>query len=216
MKTYKFTVAENEQYGGLGFKPSWYPNGDPLSGMAVAHDILEHFAHDQGDAEGEFQALGAALFIRGDSGYFQRNGNVNSPEKHIGSDLSNIWQLHTDRDGRNNLRPCGVMCYHETMDQCRDVVKEGLKEFEEREQTEPSLRDCELIARWIAKGYKRAQSQRYAKHDSYTIAYSLFDPIAEQADKALKHAEEGMVLTVRVDFKALKVAVSCDYPQEEY
>jgi hypothetical protein len=214
MKRYTFDVAEHEEYGELGFKPSWYPNGDPLGGGAVAHDILEHFAHDQGDAEGEFQALGAALFIRGESGYFQRNGNVNSPEVHIGSGLAEIWSLHTDRDYRSTFRPCGVIQYPETMAQCREAVKSGLKEFAERELTEPSPRDCELIARWMGKGYKRAE-RRYKQHDSYSIAYSLFAPIEEAANNALKYAEAGMVLTVLVDFARLKVDVSCDYPGEE-
>jgi len=61
MKRYTFEVAEHEEYGSLGFKPSWYPKGDPLGGMAVAHDILEHFPKDDGSAEGEYMALGASL-----------------------------------------------------------------------------------------------------------------------------------------------------------
>ena len=67
MKVYTFKVEEHEEYGSLGFKPSWYPNGAPLGGMTAAHDILEHFPNDNGGAESEFLALGAALWIRGDA-----------------------------------------------------------------------------------------------------------------------------------------------------
>lgn len=50
MKTYVFTVKEHEEFGGLGLAPRWYPNGDPLGGMAAAH--VEHFPGDAGDTEG--------------------------------------------------------------------------------------------------------------------------------------------------------------------
>lgn len=214
MKTYTFSVKMHEEYGTLGYAPTWYPNGDPLSGMAVAHDILEHFPHDPGDAEGEFQAFGAGLFIRGDTGYFGRNGNMVPAEEHLASEIGMVWGYHTGRDNRTTLRPCGVMKYHETMDQCRKIALLGMGDFVERGEPIPSEKNIELIARWIARGYKRA-SIRYAKHDAYEIAYQLFEPIETQADALLKHADEGMVLTVHVDLSHLKVALDVDYPREE-
>lgn len=208
MRIYTFIVAKHEEYGTLGFRPSWYPAGDPLSGMAVAHDILEHFPKDTGTAEEEYQALGAALFIRGDSGYFGHNRGNRSPEENTAADLPMIWSI------QSYVKPCLLSRDQDLMTRTRNVITHFKKELEYMEQADnPDEEDLEHIARWIAKGYQRAK-KRYGTTRNENIAWGLFQPIEEQADTALKHAEEGMVLTVRVDFRrGLEHAtVDCDYP----
>jgi hypothetical protein len=207
-KRYKFTVAEHHEYGSLGFKPSWYPAGDPLGGLAVAHDILEHFPKDDGSAEGEYQALGSALWLRGDSGYFQSRGNVNPPEVHLASDFPMIWGI------QGYVKECPLVRDSELMETCREIVRLGVKNIqEESSTTPPSAIARENIARWMAKGYKRAQ-KRYKNVDAYTVSERLFRGIEESADKALGHAEQGMELVVSVDFKNLKFRSFLDYPEE--
>ncbi len=207
-KRYKFTVAEHREYGSLGFKPSWYPAGDPLGGVAVAHDILEHFPKDDGSAEGEYQALGAALWIRGDSGYFQSRGNANPPAAHLASDFPMIWRI------QGYVKECPLVRDTVLMAQCREIVRLGVKNIqEESSTTTPSAIAQENIARWIAKGYKRAQ-KRYKDVGSWTVAEMLFRGIQEAADKALTHAEQGMELVVSVDFKNLEFRSFLDYPEE--
>lgn len=218
MRTYRFTVKEHEEYGSMGFAPSWYPNGDPLGGMGVAHDILEHFPHDKGDAEGEYMATGAGLWIRGDTGYFTRNGNVNRAEVHLASEVLQTWDYLTRRDGRSTLRPCGLARNRnpELMEQCREIVRLAIQETEERGGINPlNWENRELIARWIARGYMRA-GKRYRKTPAYQVAYDLFGVIEERADTLLKHAEEGMVLTVRLSGQHPWVTVDCDYPETYY
>ena len=189
MKRYKFTVKEHSEYGSLGFAPKWYPAGDPLPGMAVAHDILEHFPKDDGSAEGEYQALGAALWIRGESGYFQRNGNINAPKGHISSDLPMIWRI------QSHVRECKVVRDVTLMETCRETVQLGVKLVEDEyleysDQSIPSEIEREYIARWIATGFKRAE-KRYSYTDSYTVAYQLFRGIEEAADKAFTAETKG-------------------------
>jgi hypothetical protein len=216
MKTYRFTVAEHEEFGGLGFKPSWYPHGDPLGGMAVAHDILEHFPNDDGGAEGEFLALGAALYIRGDTGYFQRSGNVNEAKVHIASDFPMIWQALTDRDGRSTVKHVQKVRDTDLLDRCREIVRLGIKNLEENgvePEDLPNHGTRELIARWLAKGYVKA-ARRYRKLDQYTLS-TVFGKIEEAADKALKHADEGQVFTVRLDLKRYDVRTDLDYPYDD-
>lgn len=210
MKTYKFVAAVHEEYSTLGFIPSWYPNGDPLGGMGVAHDILEHFPGDKGDAEGEFQALGAALFIRGESGYFQRNGNVCSTEEHLSADIPEILANHVYRDGRSSFRPCVKTTDKNLLETCRRIVELGTEEIEKEQEVFPSPSQQEHIAHIIASGYKRA-AKRYRQHDSGAIAFRLFKEIEEQADRALKKAEEGAVFTVRVNLARMQAATECDY-----
>jgi hypothetical protein len=214
MKTYRFTVAEHEEYGNLGFKPSWYPHGDPLGGMAVAHDILEHFPNDDGSAEGEFLALGAALYIRGDTGYFQRNGNVNEAKVHIASDFPMIWQALTDRDGRSTVKHVQKVRDTELLDRCREIVRLGIKNLEENgvePEDLPNHGTRELIARWLAKGYAKA-ARRY-RMDQHTLSY-VFGKIEAEADKALKYAEAGQVFTVRLDLAHAEIHTELEYPND--
>lgn len=215
MTTYKFEVAEHEDFGTKGFRPTWYPQGDPLGGMGVAHDILEHFPKDDGGAEGEFMALGASLFIRGESGYFQRNGRVHSAEENLASDFPEIWNHMVYEDRRTHVKPCGSVRDEDLMERCREIVRLGVRELREREHDQiPDREARERMARWFAKGYKKAE-RRYRQHGAYAMAYQLFSPIEEQAERCLKYADEGMVLTVCVNVKRLNVSVSCEYPQEE-
>ncbi len=206
-RLYKFTVAEHQDFGTMGFKPSWYPQGDPLGGMAVAHDILEHFPKDDGSAEGEYQALGAALYLRGNGGYWDGRA---TPEENIAVDLPMIWGI------QGYVRPCHKVKDSDLLDQCREAVSLAIKEmgYSLEENELPSAESRENIARWIAKGYKRAE-KRYRQHYPFDIIERLFKPIQNKADKALEHAEEGMVLSVRVNLKNLEVFVDLDYPHME-
>jgi hypothetical protein len=217
MKTYRFTVAEHEEFGSLGFKPSWYPHGDPLGGMAVAHDILEHFPNDDGGAEGEFLALGAALYIRGETGYFQRHGNVNPPEVHLSAEFDMIWRAHTERDGRSDIREVSRVRNTELLDTCRKIVRLGVKAIieaygEDAENvSKPDSVNQERIARWLAKGYVKA-ARRY-RMDQHTLSY-VFGKIEAEADKALKYAEAGQVFTVRLDLAHAEIHTELEYPND--
>lgn len=208
MRVYTFEVAQHEDHGTLGYKPSWYPAGDPLGGMAVAHDILEHFPGDDGSPEGEYEALGAALFVRAD---LFRNG---TPEENIAADLGEVWGVLLNREDRSFVRPCGLSRDTAILEQARLAVSHWLREWMTGDTDhKPDAETQERVARWIAKGYQRAKV-RYRKQGASYIAWQLFQPIQEQADRALKHAEAGMVLTVRVDLEKLAASVSCDYPEE--
>lgn len=208
MKRYVFDVGMHEDYGTLGFKPRWYQGGDPLTGMAIPHDILEHFPHDNGQAEGEYLALGACLWIRGEGGY-QQNG---SPEENIAPDLSTVWGVHTYQHRRTSVRPCGLIRNDAVMDQAREAVRIWLRDWNDQEET-VSAEDQERIARWIGKGYMRAQRQ-YRNHSAHAVC-ALFQEIEQGATKALNHADEGMQLTVLVDYTNLKCRMDCDYPYDQ-
>lgn len=206
MKAYKFTVASHEDYGSIGFRPAWYPAGDPLGGMAVAHDILEHFPKDDGSPEGEYQALGASLYIRG-NGDDPRNL---SPEESIAADLSTVWDVLVNRERRSFVEPCASSKDADLMKRARLAVSywvsEAKAEYSQDEKSQPDFISQERVACWIAKGYRRAAA-RYRGISRDMLLWDLFKPIEEQADKALKRAEEGMILTVLVDISNRGVRV---------
>jgi len=216
MTTYEFTVKEHEEFGGLGFAPSWYPNGDPLGGMGVAHDILEHFPNDDGGAEGEFMALGCSYRLRGETGYMQRNGNVNRPEVHLASDFEMIFQAIEEMNGHTRIKPCPhtVDLDDEVIDAFREIVRLAKKNFRDNEWPNPiDPRDEKSIVAWMAYGYHKA-GVRYEGHEFYDLAYRLFNTIEERADVLLKGAEEGMKLIVRVDVPEYEAHLVLDY--EDY
>jgi hypothetical protein len=150
--------------------------------------------------------------IRGETGYFQRNGNVNPPEEHLSSDFSDIWQVAP-------YVPSCPSTIRDTdlLDTISVIVNKGIKRIREDGNGEPgpTSADRENIIRWIATGYRRAK-KRYSKLDIYTLAHSVFGKIEEEADKALKYAEEWQVLTVKVDLKGYHVSVDLDYPEDDY
>ena len=63
----------------------WFPVNE---GRLLAHDILEHFAHDDGSVEGELMALGASVNIRGISGLIQASGYASDLEDLIRRNIS--------------------------------------------------------------------------------------------------------------------------------
>ena len=63
-KTWVFECAEHSDFGTNGWKLKGQTNADPLQGMAVAHDILEHAPNGDMGVEDEMIALGASLYVR--------------------------------------------------------------------------------------------------------------------------------------------------------
>lgn len=57
----KFTYVRDDADGWV---PEGYQNVDPIDGLGVAHDTLEHFENYDGSINGEFEALGSILFVR--------------------------------------------------------------------------------------------------------------------------------------------------------
>lgn len=200
-----FVCEKHQDSGELGWRPEHQSSFDPYRGMTVAHDVLEHFPNDQGDAEDEFMALGAALWIRGGGGYWYRKmpGNMNQEGDHLSSDFEEIVRR---LEGRR-------------LDACRspkidDSFAEEQLELCAREARR-NLRDAKLptadvdkAINWMRRGYRKA-AKRF-KHQSPDIVTSLFIDIEDAAEAALKDhdAMEGDKLIVRVDLRHQKTHVT--------
>lgn len=216
MKVYTFNVKEHREYGSLGFAPSWYPSGDPLGGMAVAHDILEHFPKDDGSAEGEFMALGASLWIRGEAGYYS-NG---TPEENVASDFPLIFDVVNYQSNCPSFRTPPRHRADEHVEELADnVLQKASKLLREEREISIHQTDRDKIARWLTYGYVKAYRRYKAidRHFSpYEVCYSLFKPIQDKADNLLKVASEGMQLQVKVNYKQLDVQLTLDYMEDLY
>lgn len=205
---YHFIAAEHEEYGGIGWSPVWVRDADPcLSGMTVAHDILEHFPSAGADVIGELQAIGAMFYIRGVGGYWHQINHMRpDPGYHASADIPDIFRHVVDesmpfecpKGGRRRLS-----------EEIEDWIGDGLADTEE-------IRDIDFpiewesfkshAARWIRIGYRRAV-RRYRGIDPYSIS-TLFLKIQKGIDSTLREEVwPGMELTVSLDIQNQTVRI---------
>lgn len=192
-----FVVEIHEAFGEKGARPIDMPGADPLGGMAVAHDVLEHFPNDDGSVAAELRALGAALYVRGASGVFYRNGGVRSQEDAIAVEFPDLYR-HLVYEGYELARPprtCRVDEMEEVFDECITKGFRNIRDQEEKD-TRKEFLDRSLWLGWLRIGYRRAE--RRFRRVGYHEAGAMFTKIETWADKFLKHAEEGDRFAVSV------------------
>jgi hypothetical protein len=222
----RFVSKIHEEFGTLGWQPIDMPEADPLQGMATAHDVLEHFPGDTGSAEGELQALGAALWLRGLGGYWYRYSNAyeKNPGKQVAGDLPEVMR-HVMYEGHRLSLPSfgryALDSYAEAwIDDCLKDYTEEARDIFEGEETALAFSEDTLlrIRRYLRHGYRRAQ-RRYARpgwseHTASEMT-TLFHTIEEDADGFLKTAEENYELIVNVSLKRHEANVKMRAPWEQ-
>lgn len=227
MKTYTFVRKENDQTGELGWKATWMENADPAAPMQCTHDILEHAVDTRGWAEGEFQAMGAIVWGRGQGGFFHRHPIHPEPGAHLGSDIG--WILPRVFAGEESVNSPGRT--HRIDDdwveeQFDIAIKQGFKDYRENNLDNGSyprvpggITVQELQARikgWLRKGYRAAVNlyeKRYGL-DSYTVM-RLFEQL-QKAFETFSHEDEGAELTVKLDLRHADFNIYSGYPEDEY
>ena len=169
------------------------PAFEPLGGMAVAHDVLEHWPNDD-STTGELLAFGAMLWVRGED-YFALSKSYNTnPFYHMKHELAKLL-LKISRGEFVPLRH--APCQYRTNDY--DIQK-GIEELileisiilrileipNENPATILTPETVGNVKSWLARGYNRAQ-RRYASVGRHELL-DTFCFIEEQADKALRYA----------------------------
>lgn len=216
-QTFIFQCAEHEEFGSNGWRLKSQPDFDPLGGMAVAHDCLEHFT-DSAEPADEFLALGASMWLRDNQYRAYRGQYTTDPGANIAADLPDILR-HVIHEGYR-LREAPRT--RATDEDCEDAIRsmfavyrKELREYHEDERREMRInRDTERTIRsWLRLGYRKAR-RRY--RDRQWEAGQLFTQIEQAADKHLMHAEPDLSeLHVTVDFRNLEAKVTfLDYPEE--
>lgn len=224
MKTLVFQCAEYEEYGFNGWKPSWFPNGDPATGMGVAHDVLEHSLSTDGTLNEEMRAMGAGLFIRGGGGYFSgRHHSVSRWHQNVSADFPDHIRRFQDETHTWVTAPPKGKGTREIDDWAEEelaLFPRNLRELIEAEDyldfPEWMLDSLHMdwIIRWARVGYRWAQ-RRYG---CPAEACYMFQRIEKRADELLKHAEQGLTeLCVKVELKTMTAEVWERYPEfDEY
>lgn len=224
MTTFRFDKREHTEYGHDGWllegSPSTY---EPLSGMAVAHDLLEHKRDDDGSIEDEFMALGAMIHIRGEGGYwpmYHPMQHAQSPGENMPGDLVRLWTGAESFEGA---------CYAGTRDPgrttrlddewCEEQITIGLREAKRElvDEYDCDAREIDTFlahARgWMRKGYRHAR-RRYKRCCPAELAH-VFHTIEREADRLLKLADFEQ-LVVRFTKCRCDVSVSLEYPKDPY
>lgn len=210
----KFTfVAEtHEDYGELGWRQYGKPGFDPLPGMAVAHDCLEHFRDGDDSIADELKALGAAIYVRGESGWFHERG-VGNPDAaaNLASDMPDILR-HAIYEGmpidipRGSTLPIDDAEYivQQTVQETRKLIRSEFDEDVQREHALTIARFLSALPHYLRIGYRRAR-HRYANVYQHDVAY-MFTQIMDGANKWLTRATEGDLLTVSVNIRRCEVS----------
>lgn len=215
---YVFEFAEHEEHGFNGWKPLWIPNADPLGGMAVPHDILEHGRNDDGTIASEFVASGRCIRIRGDGCYWSRYTHQihTEPATNIASDIPQLldnsrykdqeWpRIDDPRIRHTSIDEATEAIFLETIVRGIDNIRsDDPEEFENiRDMYFSPLQEKALIG-LLRYGYLDA-IKRYPE-DPWETCH-LFHRIEVAANKAAKDAQLGdrFIVTYVKSAKVLKV-----------
>jgi hypothetical protein len=223
----RFICEEHEEFGSLGLRPLAMPEADPLPGMTVAHDLLEHFPGDDGGVEAEFMALGAAYWLRHESGYVKnqrsRAGLTDHSDRDAADDFSGDFMelyRHIAHEGFSLSDPGtepAIECEY-TEENLAAIVRKGLAltrteigdycdDDSDELHTFCSTETGDRILGWLRRGYRKA-TERYEGQDAYSIAEVVFNGIEERIDEYLKgDPSEGTEIEVEIDLSDLSFTI---------
>jgi hypothetical protein len=180
----KFDVRKHEEHGDLGLAMRGRSWAEPFGPRAAVHDMMEHFPRDTGRLEEELQALGAMLFVRGDT-YFRLRGSYYSAAMNCSADFRNLtdW-LHNNEnreriDKPPRIKPCDA-------DYAIDEAISEAIHLAESEEYDPSWIVREHVAGWMRRGYRRA----VLRYKGRRMVHTFIDA-ENQLQKFMKYAEEG-------------------------
>ena len=214
----------HEEFGTLGFAPSWIPESDPFTGFTVSHDILEHMPNEKyGAVEGEFMALGAMYWIRGESGWFHQinvyrsNLLIETMSLDIPDIITRVVYGHqTFKILRNTKK---LDDYIE--EDFKAIIVNGIRSLHVEDRLTPQelssvkIKDIKIsMLSWMRKGYRQAL-KRYKGHCKYDMTH-LFTEVMEKSDKILKQAYEYQTLVVKIDLNKMSSRVYIEGEEYDY
>lgn len=213
----------------IGLAPLWLGDhqSDPLRGMGVAHDILEHGPKDQV----EWQGLGGAVYVRGLTGYFESRPFNPSPIENIAGEFYTLFGLWEGGEiptpGRAIVRPlrgedAEAMIQDIVTEGCRQTVAECAYSSDEESRlraegwTDPA--NFQRMVEWMRLGY-RACRQRWRPVPAWRLR-ATFEAIESRIDRLLDRQGaadfEGGECIIRFDPYTSDVTVTVGFRGEGY
>lgn len=226
-----FIVAEDDEYGMIGLKPSWIPISNAGQGTLIPHDMFEHSATAKfGAAEEELMALGAAHRIRGENGFFQlgtigrHSSDIlsnsvygilidlnNSERSSFLSPPRNTYKLK-DEGAESVCQIAAMKGIQMAVSEWRDSLSEEDKQISDNQIIMDSLAGNwsfielkTIVAGWMRIGYMNAQ-RRFPEIDLYNLA-QLYESIGKSVDQVISDSYPGDQVRVTVDLRAFRFTV---------
>ena len=226
MLTYSFDHKEWDEVGGMGWLIHGAPKQfNPVSGMGVAHDILEHHKDDTGELHNELMAFGAMYRVRGETGYWCRKQGYNTdPVFHMSNGILTIFDDACVRsEDPEVLRPfVGQVSTGNcnTDEELRHIAKEGARRVAEEYNDEDAYgfklnsKDIQDTANWMIAGYCK-NAERFKDVSTYALC-DTFVQIEEQSDQLLNSLEDWQLATLTVVTDGDKVDITMKEEEEPF
>lgn len=199
MKT-TFTYAEHKEYGHWGWLDKSKPHFEPITGIGVIHDVVEHFPGGDGGIEDELQAFGAMWLIRGQNGLFLNGLGMpayNTGSQIVGNSFDDIYRASYEGSCRTCPYRHRNVEHRDDWNQIRHLARRSiLAEFsddfgdgEHQHHTEADLDDMlDLWGPWFIHGMHRCE-QRYKGLDLYSIGWHM-NQAGKELDRLTAQCEE--------------------------
>lgn len=213
-----FEIARHEEFGTIGLRPVDTPHADPLSGMAVAHDLLEHEPGDSFDVPGELKALGAMIVVRDFGLYWHNQGSHDpDPASHIVADLAEVYR-HVVYE-RMALPGTPGALGHRTLDddEAERIVMDATRGkpfrdwFEDFEDdVYPRDREINTMRAWMRLGFRIAR-HRYRAQPGWRLC-EAFTQIENDADAFVRDYEDwpGLRVAFRLDLERMRLTIEAN------
>lgn len=208
MPTFNLRIREHEESGENGiyinmgrdyFQPC-------LSGITVAHDILEHPVkpHPDGYVE-ELMAFGGIIAGRVEQGWGDKFGRRLSIQD-LTHDLIPLVEYSVLETGEFSVGECrDRLRDSETTEQIRAMVRRSFEQCEERVEGA----SIDNTVGWICKGYKLYR-KRFA-HNIYDTSTHLFNQIAKLCQDWLDNSEEWDKAKLHINFRGQSAWLDREY-----
>lgn len=216
-----FTWDRDENIGEYGWIPEWLTGVESpyaMIGDGTAHDTLEHEAHESdGNLENETRALGAVYFVRGESGWFGRDGRGSpDPEVNLASDFIELYLALQNGDSMGDAREA-IADPHGMAPTFAHIVRRGIRlaisEYRREDEDRPGLAEFARGRRWLLRMMVEGYNAAHARFDGHSFkARELFERIARAATDAARECEdtESGRLIIDVDTIAGKFHAVCE------
>jgi hypothetical protein len=202
---YRLQVQHNEEFGYDGAiiispKTKVRNYHDPVMGLGIAHDIIEHPAliHEDPYID-ELMALGAMLAGRGENSLYEEYALLRDEVENLLR--SYPYSLIAGSAYQKNKR---IQDHDLVNNRITQSVKDAIYNAELDEDDSPLEVDENLIISWIGEGYTRYK-KRFGHLDLYNISNHVFDSIKEKVDGWVKNSDIGYEAVLIVEFNKYHV-----------
>jgi hypothetical protein len=211
----QFVWAEDQDYGGTGWKPKGIPDFNVVSGPFIVHDVLEHFSPTDASLEAEFLAFGSILYLRAETEWWAHtNAYHTDPAEHMASDVYNFLADEYGKDSRLRSPGRTTRLEEDLEDILTRVGEKAMRLFhsEGRDITYGAMTSgINNAIAWMRKGYRKA-AKRWNLDLNERI--ELLSNVTEAAERAGKYGDYGDILTVSVDKHTLKARAWVTHPYD--